>query len=91
MIYTNLSIKVQNVSIKPAIAIQKYSAWMTNIHMCNAKSKIIIVARTKLEHMGLKFGKTIRTLRLSQKYSGSYKKSVMHIKKYYIIYIYEVA
>ena len=25
---------------------QKYSAWMTNTHMCNTRSKIIIVTRT---------------------------------------------
>ena len=35
------------------------------MHICNARSKIIIVTRTKEEQMSLKFGKT-RTLRLSQ-------------------------
>ena len=35
------------------------------MHMCNAKSKIIIVTRTKSEQMSLRLGKT---LRLSQNY-----------------------
>ena len=38
------------------------------MHMCNARPKIIMVSRTKQEQMNLKFGKTIRTLRLSQNY-----------------------
>ena len=46
---------------------------MIYIHMCNAWSKIIIVTRTKKERMSLEFGKTIRTLRLSQNYLGLIK------------------
>ena len=45
---------------------QKHSGWMINIHMCNSRSKIIIATRTKQKQMSLKFGKTIRTLRVSQ-------------------------
>ena len=46
VIYTSLSIKVSNFSVKPAITCQKYSAWMIYIHMRNARSKIITVTRT---------------------------------------------
>ena len=34
-------------------------------HMCNVRSKITIDTGTKSEQMSLKFGKTIKTLRLS--------------------------
>ena len=34
---------------------QKHSGWMINTHMCNARSKIIIVSRTKQKQMSLKF------------------------------------
>ena len=40
----------------------------TYIHMWNGRSRILIVTRTKWEQMSLKFGKTIRTLWLSQNY-----------------------
>ena len=38
------------------------------LHVGSARSKTIIVKRPKPEQMNLKFGKTIRTLRLSQNY-----------------------
>ena len=45
-----------------------------NLHMCNARSKIIIITRTQEEQMSLKFGKAIRTLRRRQNYLVLIKK-----------------
>ena len=45
--------------------------------MQNARTNVIIVTRTKQEQMSLKFGKTIKTLRLSQNYLVLVKKSVI--------------
>ena len=81
MIYINLSIKVLNCSIKPAITCQKYSALIINIYMCNARSKIKIMTRAKQKQMSLKLSrKTIRTLRLSQYYLVLFKKSLFGSK-----------
>ena len=50
---------------------------MINIHIGNARSKTIIVIRTKYEQMSLKFGKIIRKPRLSQNYLVLIKKGVL--------------
>ena len=92
VIYTNLNIKVYNFSFKPVITSQKYSTWMIYIHMCNARSKSIIVTRTNWEKMSLKFGKTVRTLRISQNYLDLIKiKSVSykHAQTSNIIWLYK--